>query len=273
MKFLKIFILLLITSLTSCEYDYQMPDMWVIPKYKVQFNINTIDLVETKGYDIASVQKIITFYNSSNEVVDEFTYNSSQDIFVIPRDVSYFIARISCYGWPSGPVHNKDELVCELTTNPVKVNQNIHPMDNEKVITETFTMEDVDNIVYYTPQIYLLYLGTHLQSQLEEWAKDYGYELWGSNGYYTIFDSDNNIVKQKEKNNPLDGISCREGWYIQFEVEALYRYSYGNIRPLFTVLFDKVPVEEIAKHKPSKGNPYLFTVENEYTLIYLVNKR
>lgn len=256
MKYIKIFLMALLIGLSSCTYDYNWPDMWVQPNLTLYNKINTIALVEDYGFEIASVETYIEMFDENGQSLTTIHYSSSQDTFSPPRKTSYFVVTTECYGWPKGTYDNKQE-VCVIKSIPFYISDL-----NDTVIE--LTSSQVDTIEYLAIPYYQIYISSSLP--LTKWAEDYGFELWGADYHYSLFDADGNLIRSKTSGS--DPINCSSGQYIQYEVNAYYAAT----KMLYTVVFDKVAVDNIVKSSYSKDEPYMFTTDNKYTLTYLVER-
>ena len=260
MKYINIFVLIILFWLTSCTYDYNYPDMWVQPKLTLVSNINTISIVEQRGYTIAAVDTYIELFDENDQSLNTIHYTSSLDTFSPSREASYFVVTTLCYGWPKGTYNTKEE-VCELTSKRFYIEE----LDDSVV---EMTMEHIESIEYKSVAKYQLYLSCNLP--LDQWAKDYGYSLFSADYYYVILDENDSPafdVSYWSKASSLDPISCSAGDYIQYAIVG----NYESKKKLFTAIFDKIPVSEIAASGQSKDNPYKFTTDNSYTLTYHVD--
>lgn len=256
---------MMVVSLSSCSYDYNWPDLWVQQSFTITSDIDVISILSNHGYDVASIDTKVTYFAENGDTIQTFKYTSTQDKIYPPRECSYFNVSYDCFGWMKG-YHKDKEQVCLIVSNPLYIN-NIQ--DSHVIITE----DDIKEITYYVKAAYKIYVSNKLP--LEQWANDYGYDLWGSYAYYTLYDENETPIDGvRHKYNAADYIMCEAGQLIQYEVEGLYRKSYGDIRVLYTVIFDKFPINKIVEYEPFTNlHPFVFNTSNAFEINYYTTKK
>lgn len=105
-----------------------------------------------------------------------------------------------------------------------------------------------------------------------QWAKDYDYELWGADYYYTIVEEGEQPMELKfwKKCSSLNPIILDRGHYSLYYAVVGY---YAAHKELYTAVFGPISVDDIVATNPTKDDPYLVTTANEYTLTYAIEDK
>lgn len=133
----------MIAFLQSCTYDYNYPDSWV--EQEISLSTGTIDIIsllEERGYEIATTEVYVEYFDNNGNSLRNFDYGNSRLPFTPSEDVSYFIVTIDCYGWKYGTYYKNKEKVVRLTSKRYYIKQ----LTNTSI---HMTLSDIENTEYF----------------------------------------------------------------------------------------------------------------------------
>lgn len=250
--------LLIITLLGGCTYDYNLPDLYVDFKFKIDVSQLMDELLEEYGYSAEKEMDIILiYYNKDGEIMD-YQISSETRTFTKPKNCAYFEAQIT-----SLPLK-----VCTIYIKQSLEDFNLWGEPNDPPHIFIYNKQDVEKVIYNVPKRYTFYMEINITSSDRISAVEKaGYQIMSYKTYLYYYNEENEIETFQE----IKSTSVNPYTVYDVDKVGVCCECYGRADLWETVLVCRLLSDEVSteflQNNTSSQNPYIFDIDHVEYLV------